>query len=490
VTQDTLPIKIVIIPPSAGQVTRAMADIEAKVKASGARTRKTSNQNDELIFNSTKRVRKNILDMYKREEREQKALGMRRFKNEQTVNRAILEDTKRTQLKIAAQKKAASKATFADPSAGIFKAAGIKGSGQRIKEINALKRAQRQLRTELKAGIITRMQYNTMLGDTRKRMNLLNRGDVRARNMFHQLIARTASLTFELTGAVFGLVSMGAALSSPALIGVGFLRKMEDTKLGITGIMLAMGEANGEVLTFAQGQAVAEEQVAKLAISAMRLSGTLTDFTRSFQAILAPGMAAGMTLDEIRKIATAGTVAVKTIGLDSRQVVQEIRDLVAGGIQAASSTLATSLGLKDSDIKKAKLSSEGLFTFLIAKLKGFETAAEHRDKTLSGKMEQTWEAFVIGMSKISGPVFEELKFLFNDLFDIIGKFDEKTDVFEFKKEFLDGLRWYVKGLAEGLEVLKNIVLWMYKWKKEITIGLGLFAGYKILNSKSYWWFYT
>jgi len=385
---------------------------------------------------------------------------------------------------IAEQKKVAAAtilAQKASSSAGIYKAAGIKGSGVRIKEINALRSAQRLLHKELRAGTLTRLQYNTMMGETTKRLNLLNRGNVRARGAIHQLIARTASLTFELTGAVFGIVSLGAALASPAIMGVGFLRKMEDTKLGLTGILLAMGGVNDETLSFGQASMVAQEQIDLLAVEAMSLSGTLTDFTKSFQATLAPGLAAGMSISEIREVAVAGTVAVKTIGLDSRQVVQEIRDLVAGGIQAASSTLATSLGLTDKDIKKAKTSTEGLYRFLIDKLKGFKTAGLERDETLSGKMERTWEAFIIGLSTVSQPVFDAMLDSFDMIFDSIVKGKDEFGKIEFQPAFLANFKGFIEGLATGVTVLKDTVAWFWKWKDVISTIVKLWVGSKILK---------
>ena len=57
-----------------------------------------------------------------------------------------------------------------------------------------------------------------------------------------------------------------------------------------------------------------------------------------------------MTISQIENLAVVGTNAVKSLGLGPDQYVQELRDLVQGGIRSSSSTLATSLGIADKDI--------------------------------------------------------------------------------------------------------------------------------------------
>jgi hypothetical protein len=89
-------------------------------------------------------------------------------------------------------------------------------------------------------------------------------------------------------------------------------------------------------------------------------------------------------------------MAVKSLSMNATQVVQEVRDLVQGGIQAASSTLATSLGLKDKDINDAKKSAERLFVFLEKRMAGYTLAAIERQNTLSG----AWDVLKIKITRL------------------------------------------------------------------------------------------
>ena len=137
--------------------------------------------------------------------------------------------------------------------------------------------------------------------------------------------------------------------------------QMETTRLGMAGVLGSMTAINGKQTDFNQALQIGSQYIRKLNDDALRTAATSQELTGVFQALLAPGLGARMTLDEIRQLTVVGTNAVKSMGLAGAQVVQELRDLVQGGITASGSTLATALGLKDSDIAKAKASSEGLF---------------------------------------------------------------------------------------------------------------------------------
>ena len=82
-----------------------------------------------------------------------------------------------------------------------------------------------------------------------------------------------------------------------------------------------------------------------------------------------------MTIDQLKEFTTVGVNAVKSLGLPRNQIVQELRDMVQGGIRPQSSTLATSLGLTDADIKEAKNSAEGLYVFLMKRMEGFKNSS-------------------------------------------------------------------------------------------------------------------
>lgn len=127
--------------------------------------------------------------------------------------------------------------------------------------------------------------------------------------------------------------------------------------------------------------------------------------TTVYRAILAPGIGAGMKLDEIQKITTMGANAVKALlpgsGKTQMQLVQEVRDLVQGGITPGASTLASSLTITDADLAKAKASTEGLFKFLNDKLSGFDDVSKAFPDTLQGKMDNLEETATLASAAIT-----------------------------------------------------------------------------------------
>jgi len=277
---------------------------------------------------------------------------------------AYAED-KRFNRERAADAKAAAKAiqeankqAFASSPQGIYESAGVKSPQDRIASINSIKSAQKQLHDEFKSGAITLGQYNYTQDELQKKMNLATEGNVRARGALHQLTARFASLAFELTGAIYGLTAIAGILGGPALFGISYLKSIEDARIGLTGTLIAMGKFPEGADKFSIAMSTANKAIKELEVQSIRFGVPLDEIVNVMRAVTASGLGAGMTIEEIGKASSIAAVAVKALGLDARQVVQETRDLFMGGIQAASSTLATSLGLKIQILRKLKKTHE------------------------------------------------------------------------------------------------------------------------------------
>ncbi|MDP3652416.1 MAG: hypothetical protein Q8R67_12110, partial [Rhodoferax sp.] len=216
-----------------------------------------------------------------------------------------------------------------------------------------------------------------------------------------------ASIVFSaVSAAASAVVNVMAQLPTS---GIQFAASLETTRIGMAGILASMTAVDGKATSFAQGLAIASDMTAKLQRDAMLTAASTQELVTAFQAMVGPGLAAGMSLDQIRQLATTGVNAVKSLGMESSQVVQELRDLVQGGITPASSTLATALGLKDADIAKAKASTEGLFTFLMERMKGFTAGAEAYSTTFTGTMQQMAEQLQKSAAMAFAPLGEELK---------------------------------------------------------------------------------
>jgi hypothetical protein len=213
------------------------------------------------------------------------------------------------------------------------------------------------------------------------------------------LMGKFRVMSLNLYIIAYNVRALGEALNSVLGRGIQYNMELEVSRMGMAGILSSMTKIDGKQTDWNTSLGIANEMMEQLKLEALRTAATSSELVGTFQALLAPGLRAKMSLEEIKQLTVVGVNAVKSIGLSAHQVVQELRDLVAGGITAASSTLATALGLKDKDIKAARDSADGLFKFLMDRLKGFRKASSSYADTLKGSFEQLREGIEMGMGK-------------------------------------------------------------------------------------------
>lgn len=218
-----------------------------------------------------------------------------------------------------------------------------------------------------------------------------------------------AAIGASMAAGAMGIAGVTDKISEMLSAGINFNKSMETNAIGMAGILTSMTTLNGETLKWNDALNISQGIIKNLNEEALKTAATSEELINTFRALLGPGLGAGMNIEQIQKLTTVGVNAVKSLGLNNTQLVQELRDLVQGGIQPASSTLATALGLKDSDIKAAKESAEGLYSFLMKRLQGFEQAAAATPKTLAGMQDQLKEGLTRSLAVGLEPVMNEYK---------------------------------------------------------------------------------
>lgn len=218
-----------------------------------------------------------------------------------------------------------------------------------------------------------------------------------------------AAIGASMAAGAMGIAGVTDKISEMLSAGINFNKSMETNAIGMAGILTSMTTLNGETLKWNDALNISQGIIKNLNDDALKTAATSEELINTFRALLGPGLGAGMNIEQIQKLTTVGVNAVKSLGLNNTQLVQELRDLVQGGIQPASSTLATALGLKDSDIKAAKESAEGLYSFLMKRLQGFEQAAAATPKTLAGMQDQLEEGLTRSLAVGLEPVMNEYK---------------------------------------------------------------------------------
>lgn len=300
--------------------------------------------------------------------------------------------------------------------------------------------------TKVKISLIDAMSKN--LQGIYGEMNKLDNAAERMRTSFSSAFTAGAGIA----AGMVGINSITDALGTAAQKAWDFSMNMETNRIGMAGILSSMTQLNGEALQWNDALAISANLIDRMNTEALRTAATSEELVNTFRALLGPGLSAGMDLSQIQQLTTVGVNAVKSLGLEGTQLVQELRDLVQGGIQPASSTLATALGLTDADIKAAKQSSEGLFKFLMDRLQGFERASSETPKTLRGLIDQIDEAITrtgsIGMEPLQNRYKEFLQGISDALVT--------SDSFELNPAVIDSVREFSQEVADVASDLADI----------------------------------
>ena len=264
-----------------------------------------------------------------------------------------------------------------------------------------------------------------------------------------------ASMGAQMAAGAFGFTALSDSISKLVSAGLQFNKAMETNAIGMAGILTSMTTINGKNMEWNQALKASQGIIKGLNEDALKTAATSEELVGTFRALLGPGLGAGMKIDEIQKLTTTGVNAVKSLGLSGPQLIQELRDLVQGGITPASSTLATALGLTDADIKAAKASSEGLFNFLMERLKGFERAAQETPNTIAGMEDQLKEGFSKAMSIAVKPVQEKYKELMQQTSGLL--FTDNLGINEDLTNKLQTAGQHVANMVEDFKSMGEIV---------------------------------
>ena len=162
-------------------------------------------------------------------------------------------------------------------------------------------------------------ELSTGLSKAQRNVAGFNKSISATSGAFGGVVSNITGLTAALTG-LYGAIDLTAqAIKAP----FDFAKNMETNKLGIAGILQSMVELNGRTLQWQESLAISDKVISQLNQNALKTAATSKDLVESFRALLGPGLAAGMNMNQIIEFSTIGANAVKSLGLERQQVVQE-----------------------------------------------------------------------------------------------------------------------------------------------------------------------
>ena len=225
---------------------------------------------------------------------------------------------------------------------------------------------------------------------------------------YDTLIGKFRSLAVNVWIASQALQSVGSTLAGIFKPGFDFTQQMETTTIGTAGILSSMFNLDGKTLEWNKALSMSKGLMKDIASDALATTATVQELTQIFQSILAPASSAGWSIEQTREFTKVGANAVKAIGLPSQQVVQELRDLIMGGIRPASSTLAASLGINDATVKQWKESGK-LFENLMLRMQGFNKAAKDTQESFAGLFSNIQDGIQQLSASAFAPFFSQIK---------------------------------------------------------------------------------
>lgn len=220
----------------------------------------------------------------------------------------------------------------------------------------------------------------------------------------------------------------GAALLAIAQRGLEIQRQLEGVRLGIAAVITSLADVKVDGLPvegaekFRAAMALSGEQLKKLQVDAINTTATFGQIAPAFQAAIAPGLAAGLTLDQIRATTVRIVQAASAIGLPLEQVNQEVRAILEGTINE-DARLAKVLGISNEMVKSWKAQGK-LAEELNKRLDGFAVAGVEAAQTMDGLASNMQEALDVFSTEATSRAFGALKSefarLLPQLFDFKG----------------------------------------------------------------------
>lgn len=220
-----------------------------------------------------------------------------------------------------------------------------------------------------------------------------------------------------------------------------YAKSLETNQIGIAGILKSMVTLNGEQIKWNDAMALSGKAMKGLQSEALRTAATSKELIETFRALLGPGLSSGMSIDQIVQLSTVGTNAVRSLGLPTNQYVQELRSIITEGIRPASSTLATSLGITNKDIKEAKASAEGLFNFLMKRMQGFSDAVKYTSGTVEGRIARIQEGLQVAGAKGAQALYQSFSSVLEDAANYLIPVPENLgDEWKINPAFIQGIK--------------------------------------------------
>jgi len=346
-------------------------------------------------------------------------------------------------------------------------------SSERIQNLSTEERLQRRLQQaeERRRLISSAVQ--------RGRVDLLNKRELNELKAFRSRLsglgealqntqnrANRVSFTFRRLFGILAAFTVVRELiqlfnrSVAALVRVN--AEIEQAQLGIASLFLAVGNIRdpfGDAVDSAEGLVLAQKEARRqtelLRQDALRTTATFRTLLDTFQVAIAPGLSAGLDIDQVREFTVQISQAAAAIGLAQNQLAEEIRSILQGTIQARTTRIAVALGITNEDIRNAREAGV-LAEFLTDRFIAFNEAGKASFNTFNGLVARIQDGFELLLQSGGVEFFDEVKQAARDLFNLLVDQDPLTDAISPAPGAVLVVRQISQGLAQALSSARGI----------------------------------
>lgn len=284
-------------------------------------------------------------------------------------------------------------------------------------------------------------------------------------------ISFTFRRLFGILAAFAAARALARGISEGIKEAVLFNAEIETANLGVASLIVSVGDVRRPTGEAAQGaealsiaMAEARRQTALLRVESQQTAAPLKEIIETFQIATAPGLQAGLNLDQIRRLTVQISQAAAAVGVPQQQLAEEIRSILAGTIQLRTTRIAAALGITNEDVRRAK--ELGNFAnFLEQKFEGFTAAGTEALGTFDRILANLKKGLDIVLGTAGQDLFKELKDDLKSVSDSIVKIEGDQVIInpqavEVVRGILDGLSQAVRivfNLREGLDLSGAVV---------------------------------
>lgn len=245
---------------------------------------------------------------------------------------------------------------------------------------------------------------------------------------------------------------------------IQFASALESAQLGAAGLFTAVGLVENSagialrgVEALNEAEKISADQLRQLRVEGLKTAATFDQLAETFQVAVAPGLQAGLTVDEIRQFTVQISQAASALGLEQRQLAEEIRSILTATQRPGQTRIADALGLSREDVRRATQAGN-LFGTLQERFSAFSIAGTRALSTFNARLSNAIDALFLLSNTGAEQFFQSLKDILQDVVDVAVDINRETNELRVNPEAVQVFREIFDALSRSLEKARDLRL--------------------------------